>query len=220
MIATLLSLVLLAYGDVIVQQHVTVTPPASPTVRIETTNGSIGLRTGGSVVDVTATKKADSQLKVDALKVTQSVSGSLVTIKAVLPQACSDCGSVSFDVTIPAGAKVQLIATNGSITADGLSAAAVLQSTNGSLKAAFSKTPASGSIAMQSTNGSVSLVLPSVSNVGRVSAKTMVGKISSNVNLSINGSNFVGSSVDQTLNPGGIALDLSTTNGSISIRKN
>jgi DUF4097 and DUF4098 domain-containing protein YvlB len=222
MIATLLSLALLGMfgGEMTAQEYLTFSPPASPAVVIETANGSINLKTGSGGIDVTATKKADSQAKLAALKVASSQNGSTITVRAVFPQACSDCGSVSFEVSVPAGAKVQLATTNGSITARGLAADSHLSTTNGSVTATYGSTSSVRAIAIETTNGSISLRLPSNAKIGRVHASTMVGHLSSDWNLNVDRTNYVGSNVDQTLQPGGTTIDLSTGNGSISLQKN
>src|SRR5580658_10460782 len=135
MIATLVSLALLAFGgdDMTAQQYMGFSVTGPPTVRIQATNGSINLKSGGGGVNVTATKKADSQEKLNALKVTSSQSGNTITVTAIFPSSCDDCGSIAFDVTVPNGAKVELATTNGSISASGLSADAQISTTNGSV---------------------------------------------------------------------------------------
>ena len=221
MIATLLSLALLAFGgDMTAQQYLSFSVTGTPTVRIHTTNGSINLKAGGAGVSVTATKKADSQEKLNALKVTSSQSGGTITVTAVFPSSCDDCGSIAFDVNVPAGAKVELSTTNGSITAGGLSGNSSMSTTNGSVEATYASTASVRSVAIETTNGSVTLGLPSNAKIGRVHASTMVGHLSSEWNLSINRTNYVGSNVDQTIQPGGTAINLSTGNGSISLQKN
>jgi DUF4097 and DUF4098 domain-containing protein YvlB len=222
MIATLLSLALLAYGgdDMTAQQNLSFSVSGAPTVRIQSTNGSINLKTGGGGVSVTATKKADSQEKLNALKVTSSQSGGTITVTAVFPSSCNDCGSISFDVTVPAGTKVDLSTTNGSIGASGLSANAHLSTTNGSLRAAYSSAAGVRAISLESTNGSITLGLPSNAKLGRIKGSTTAGRISSDWPLNVDRSNYVGSSIDQTLQSGGINITASTQNGSISINKN
>ena len=67
------------------QQYMSFSVTGTPTVRIQATNGSINLKSGGGGVSVTATKKADSQEKLSALKVTSSQSGGTITVTGVLP---------------------------------------------------------------------------------------------------------------------------------------
>jgi DUF4097 and DUF4098 domain-containing protein YvlB len=220
MIATLLSLALLAFGDdMTAQQYLSFSVTGTPTVRIQTTNGSINLKSGGGSVSVTATKQADSQEKLNALKVTSSQNGSTITVTAVFPSSCNDCGSVAFDVSVPNGAKVELATTNGSISAGGLSADAHISTTNGSVHAAFASTSGVRAVSLTTINGSVTLGLPSNAKIGRVQGSTTHGRISSDWPLNVDSANFVGSSVDQTLQPGGTNIDVSTQNGSISLHK-
>ena len=222
MIATLLSLALLAYGhdDMTAQQYLSFSVTGSPTVRIGSTNGSINLKTGGSGVSVTATKKADSQAKLEALKVTSTQSGGTITVTAVFPSSCNDCGSIAFDVTVPAGTKVELSTTNGSITASGLSADSQMSTTNGSVRAGYTSAAGVRAISLQTTNGSVTLGLPTNAKIGRVKGSTVHGSISSAWPLNVTRVDYAGANVDQTLQAGGATLNLSTENGSISISKN
>ncbi len=221
MIATLLTLALLAYGgdDMTAQQYLSFSVTGTPTVRIQSTNGSINLKTGGGSVSVTATKKADSQEKLNALRVTSSQNGGTISVTAVFPSSCDDCGSIAFDVTVPAGAKVELATTNGSITASGLSADARMSTTNGSVHAGYTSAGGVRAISMESINGSITLGLPSNAKIGRVHGSTTHGRISSDWPLNVDASNYVGSNVDQTIQPGGTNIDVSTQNGSISLRK-
>jgi DUF4097 and DUF4098 domain-containing protein YvlB len=217
--ATVLSVLVAAYGNVTAQQHLTFSVQPAPTVRIDTTNGSINLKTGGNRVDAVATKSADSQAKIDNLKVTSTQSGNVVTIHGVIPDPCSDCGSISFDVTVPPNAKIELITTNGSVTANGLSGNASLNSSNGAISASFASASGVKTIAAETTNGSVTLALPGNAKLGRVQLSTNVGHISTSWPLTINRSNYVGANADQTLSPNGTNINLTTTNGSIAMRK-
>ncbi|HTA38767.1 MAG TPA: DUF4097 family beta strand repeat-containing protein [Candidatus Acidoferrales bacterium] len=222
MIATLLSLLLLGMfgGDMTAQQYLSFSVSGAPTVRIQATNGSITLKTGGGSVSVTATKKADSQEKLGALKVTSSQSGNTITITAVDPQPCNDCGSIAFDATVPAGAKVELQTANGSIAANGLGGDSRMTTVNGSVHAAYASTSNVHAVALETTNGSITLNLPSNAKLGRVRGSTTTGRISSDWSLNIDRSNYVGSSLDQTVQSGGITINATTVNGSISIDKN
>jgi DUF4097 and DUF4098 domain-containing protein YvlB len=222
MIASLVSLALFGMfgGDMTAQQYLSFSVTGAPTVRIQTTNGSINLKTGGGSVSVTATKKADSQEKLSALKVTSSQSGGTITVTAVFPSSCNDCGSIAFDVSVPAGAKVELAATNGSITAGGLSADSRMTTTNGSVRATYASAASVRAVAIETTNGSVTLALPANAKIGRVHGSTVHGGMSSDWPLNVNRVNYAGANVDQTLQAGGTTINLSTENGSISLKKN
>jgi DUF4097 and DUF4098 domain-containing protein YvlB len=218
--ATLLAVLLAANGgDVTAQQNLNFSVQPAPTIRIDTTNGSINLKTAGTRVAVIATKSADSQSKIDNLKVTSTQTGNIVTIHAIIPNPCNDCGSISFEATVPPNAKIELITTNGSITATGISGNASLNSSNGSITGTYANASGVKTIAAETTNGSVTLTLPSGAKLGRVQLSTNVGHISSSWPITINKSNFVGATADQTLTAGGTNINLTTTNGSISITR-
>jgi hypothetical protein len=221
MIATLVSLVLLAFGgDMTAQQYLSFSVTGTPIVRIQATNGSINLKSGGGSVSVTATKQADSQEKLNALKVTSSQTGSTITVTAVSPSSCNDCGSIAFDVSVPNGAKVELTTANGSIMATGLSADSHLSTINGSVHATYASASSVRAVTLTTINGSVTLGLPPNAKIGRVRGSTTHGSISSDWPLNVDAANYVGSSVDQTLQSGGTNIEVSTQNGSISLHKN
>lgn len=215
MIAVLLALSMSA--GVTAQQHLTFTPAAAQLVRVQTANGSIRVTTGGSKIVVTVTKKADSQSGLVALGVSTSTSGGTVALRATFPDECTNC-SVSFDVTVPKGLKLDLSSTNGSVSADGISGDATLASTNGSVSATYASASPVRDVEMSSLNGSVSLALPGNARLGHVSADTKVGSFSNDWGLSAN-RGMVGASLDATVNANGISIKLSTMNGSISLTK-
>jgi DUF4097 and DUF4098 domain-containing protein YvlB len=216
-----LFLTLLAlFGGVQSQQHLSFTTPSTPHVRVESTNGSIAVTTGGSSIQVTVIKKAQTQGALASLSVSAKHDGNNVSLVAVYPQNCSNCGGeISFALTVPAGTVLDLETTNGSVKADGIGSDAKLDTTNGSVEATYASSNGVHDVALSSTNGSIALSLPSSARLGRVKMDTSVGRISSDWPLTIDRSNFVGAGVDQTVSSGGINLNLNTTNGSIGLRK-
>jgi DUF4097 and DUF4098 domain-containing protein YvlB len=216
-----LFLTLLAlFGGVQAQQHLSFTTPGTAHVRVESTNGSIAVTTGGSSIQVTVIKKAQTQSALASLSVSSKHDGNSVSLVALYPQNCSNCGGeISFELTVPAGTVLDLETTNGSIKADGIGADAKLETTNGSVNATYASASGVRSIVLRSTNGSLNLALPTGARLGQVKMDTSVGRISSDWPLTIDRSNFVGAGVDQQLSSGGINVNLNTTNGSINLQK-
>lgn len=207
-----------------VEQHYTLTVAAAPQLRADTANGKISVTTGrpGSAVEVTVTKRADTMAQVNALRADVSHRNNVVTLHAVYPSGCGSgsCGGeISFSVVVPPHTSLALSSSNGSVSADGLSADARLETSNGSVSASYANFNAVARVSLSTSNGNVSLSLPASAKIGRVKLDTSVGRIKSDWPLRIDRTSYVGGSADQTLVSGGAAVTLETTNGSISLKK-
>jgi hypothetical protein len=196
---------------------------AAPRVRVETSNGSIGVTAGkpGNGVSVTVTTRADTAEEVRALSVATEHHGNAISLRAVYPKGCgSSCGGeISFAVAVPPGTVLDLSTSNGRVDASGITGDARLASSNGSVSAAYASFTEVKRVSLDTSNGQLFLALPGAAKIGRLHAETSVGKISSDWPLRVDRSNLVGASVDQTLNPGGASIRLTTTNGSITLKK-
>lgn len=206
------------------EQHYTLTVSAAPHVLVGTANGKVTVKTGrvGSAIEVTVTKRADTPDQLKALGAQVQRTGNAVTLRAVYPRNCGtgSCGGeVSFDIVTPPGTELDVSTSNGSITATGIGANARLKSSNGSVNASYASLTGVTEIALSTSNGSISLALPPPVKIGRLRMDTSVGRIASDWPVNVDRSNFVGGSVDQTLVRGATAITLSTTNGSISLKK-
>ena len=207
-----------------VEQHYTLTVPAAAQLRADTANGKISVTTGrpGSAVEVTVTKRADTMSQVNALRAEVSQRNNVVTLHAVYPNGCGSgsCGGeISFAVVVPPHTALDLRSSNGSLNADGLSADALLETSNGSVSASYTGFATVSRVSLSTSNGSVSLSLPASARIGRVKMETSVGRIASDWPLRVDRTSYVGGSVDQTLSPHGAAISLATTNGSINLKK-
>jgi DUF4097 and DUF4098 domain-containing protein YvlB len=206
------------------EQHFTFAAAGAVRMRIETANGKIAVTTGqpGSPVAVTAIKRADTIEQVNALSVDARRSGSEIVLRALYPKGCGSgsCGGeISFTVTAPPGIALDLNSSNGSIDASGISGNAVLSTSNGSVSASYAAFGNVRSVALSTQNGSVSLMLPASAKLGKVKMDTAVGRINSDWPLNVDRASFVGGSVNQTLTGGAAAITLTTTNGSITLKK-
>jgi DUF4097 and DUF4098 domain-containing protein YvlB len=192
-------------------------------VRVETANGFITVTTGraGAGVNVTVTKRADTVDGVRALSVATQQHRNAISLRAVYPQGCgSSCGGeISFAVTAPPGTVLDLRTSNGQIEATGISADARLASSNGSVIASYAAFTGVKQVSLTTSNGRLELSLPASSKIGRLRMETSVGRISSDWPLRVDRSSLVGAAVDQTLGPGGPSVSLTTTNGSIALKK-
>jgi hypothetical protein len=147
-----------------------------------------------------------------------------------------DRGSVSveFVVRLPRGVRVTASSVNGGIEIDGADSEVDARTTNGSIRARTSGGPVharttngnldirvgelgSGSLDYSTTNGQIWLEVPANTNAD-VELRTVNGSISSDFPLTIEG-RFNTRNVRGTIGRGGQTLRLSTTNGSIQLRK-
>ena len=207
-----------------VEQHYTFSVSAAAQLHVETANGKIGVTTGrpGSAVDVTVVKRADTMAEVNALSVDARKSGKVVTLRAVYPSRCGtgSCGGeISFFVVVPPGTAVDLNSSNGSLTAEGLGADAQLETSNGSVTASYATFARVSRVSLGTSNGSVTLSLPASAKIGRLKMDTSVGRVSSAWPVSVDRTSYVGGSVDQTIAAGGASISLTTTNGSVTLKK-
>jgi len=205
------------------EQRFTFTTPAAPHVRVETSNGSIAVTTGRARagVAVTVTKRADTLEQVRALDVATAQRGNDISLRAVYPKGCGGTcgGEISFAVVVPPSTVLELRTSNGQVSAGGISADARLVSSNGSVSATYAAFTSVKRVWLATSNGQISLELPASAKIGRLQMNTSVGRIGSDWPVSVDRSNLVGGSVDQTLNPGAAAVSLATSNGSIALKK-
>lgn len=144
--------------------------------------------------------------------------------------------SISYQLTVPKDANLELKTTNGSITIENTSGNINARSTNGSVKlldvhgmirarttngriqAEVLEFTREDEIYFKTTNGSIKLDLPT--NIqADVRANTTNGSISTDFPLEVSGK-FNRKNLRGTINGGGGRIDLTTTNGSIKINEN
>lgn len=141
---------------------------------------------------------------------------------------------VEFIVRVPAGVKVDASSTNGGIEIDGATSEVVASTTNGRIDARSSGGPVRASttngdvsvrmgvldahdMEYRTTNGSITLELPASANAD-LDMRTTNGGVSSDFPLMMEGT-FSRREMRGTLGKGGPRIRLSTTNGSIRLRK-
>ncbi len=207
-----------------VEQHYSFAVSGAAQLRVETANGKIAVTTGrpGSAIEVTIVKRADTMAQVNALSVDTRRRSNVVTLRGVYPNGCGagSCGGeISFSIVVPPRTTLDLNSSNGNVSADGLSADAHLETSNGAVSASYAAFGNVARVSLSTSNGSVALALPASAKIGRLKMDTSVGRITSEWPVRVDRGSFVGGSVDQALSPGGAAVTLSTTNGSIALKK-
>ena len=142
--------------------------------------------------------------------------------------------SVEFTIKLPAGIRVNARSVNGDVTVDGASGEVVARTTNGSVEARSTSGPVSarttnGNIFVRSgrfdggrtdystTNGSITVEMPSNVNAD-VEMRTTNGHLSSDFPITVEGK-FSTRRLNARLGNGGPLVRLSTTNGSIRLRR-
>jgi len=142
--------------------------------------------------------------------------------------------NVEFTIKLPAGVRVNARSVNGNVTVDGATSEVVARTTNGSVEARSTSGPVSarttnGNIYVRSgrfdgsntdystTNGSITVELPSTVNAD-VEMRTTNGQLSSDFPITVQGK-FSTRRLNARLGNGGPLVRLSTTNGSIRLRK-
>jgi hypothetical protein len=134
---------------------------------------------------------------------------------------------------------VTIHTTNGGIRIDGLKGALEAVTTNGGIRARLNNPDAQKAVRLESSNGSVDLTMDnlkdndirvSTSNSsitlrlpanarGQLRAHTSHGRVTTDFDVHSRGFNSSKTNVEGTIGTGGPILDLSTSNGSISVLK-
>jgi Putative adhesin len=125
--------------------------------------------------------------------------------------------SLQLRVRVPAGTQLVARTLRGNIEAKGISAKLQAVATNGSITASLGATDFSGPVDLKSLNGSISLTVPGDINA-QVHLDTLNGEIATDIPITVSGG-FRGNSLDGTIGRGGQSLSLSTLNGNVELRR-
>ncbi|MBV8481758.1 MAG: DUF4097 family beta strand repeat protein [Verrucomicrobia bacterium] len=201
---------------------------------IDDANGSIAIRCSDrNEVEITATKHADSQAGLDAIRIDIKQGTNSIEVHTAYSSPGSHNGGVSYQVVVPKDlGNLEANTANGSISAQNVSASVSIKTENGgitatSLKGPFSLSTTNGSInadctdlagdgVLHTTNGSITLALPRSADA-LIDATTTVGRINSNLSASNINKGIVGGTLEARLGGGSHHLEAKTTNGTISL---
>jgi DUF4097 and DUF4098 domain-containing protein YvlB len=215
------------------------TRPFEPggTFELENTNGSITIATWDEGrVRIEAERAATTERMLEKIEIDVSGEGDRVRVKTRLPRrwAFGASGSVSYHVTLPRKARLELQTVNGRVAVEGVSgevrastvngrveitrtAGEVEASTvNGSIEVAYDEADADGHHSFSTTNGSVTLYLPADVS-GRFEARTVNGSIRTDFPLEVKGR--IGKRLEGRLGDGSGSYEIRTVNGSVKIRQ-
>jgi DUF4097 and DUF4098 domain-containing protein YvlB len=152
----------------------------------------------------------------DALKVTLSNSNGDVEVSNIRNGVDVNATNGSVKATNIVG-DVKANITNGEVVVSGIQGSVEANSTNGSIEADVTM-PDGGRIVMATTNGSIALKIPE-STSAQVEMATTNGEVSSDVPISITEGSLGRNSVKGQMGGGNGTIKLTSTNGSISIKK-
>jgi len=189
--------------------------PMQPGARLTLTNINGSIEINGwdqSMIDITATKSAETDELLNQIKVDISAAADGLHIRTVQPENFR--GGVKYVIKAPKGIQLaEIQSTNGSIRVGQIDGPAKLHTTNGSVHA----TEMGGESDVQTTNGSVHISLPR----GPLTAITTNGGIHADL------ADTRGGAVNLATTNGGVDLKLgalaqspvkaSTTNGGITV---
>ena len=203
--------------------------------QIDNPNGKIDIGSWDqSQVSITATKEGDTQADLDAIQVDVKQESNAVAVHTIYSSPGLHRGAVSYQVMLPkdtgkvtvktangavsvenVGGDLAIKSENGAISATNLKGAFNLDTTNGSIDAACTDFTADSKL--RTTNGAITLSLPRSADV-LVDAATTVGRIESDLPTVTSNKGFVGQSLEAKLGAGSHHLEVTTTNGSITLK--
>jgi hypothetical protein len=215
-------------------------------VSLENINGSIRISGyTGSVVNVTAYKKAGKQEYLDDLEVVIDADPDYVRIETRHPERKGSWfgwgndggGSVSYELEVPVGVELDAIETvngdveieavegavkastvNGTLDVSGLAADVNLETVNGSVNARFDRLGGGQRVNAEAVNGAITLMLPADASA-RIEAETVNGGIDcGDFGLKAE-KGFVGRDLSGEIGAGDARISLDTVNGSIRIER-
>jgi DUF4097 and DUF4098 domain-containing protein YvlB len=207
------------------------------TFELENTNGPITIATWDEDrVRIEAERAATTERLLEKIEIDVSGEGDRVRVKTRLPRRwpLGTSGSVSYHVTLPRQARLELETVNGRVEVEGISgevrastvngrveitrtAGAIEASTvNGSIEVSYDEADADGHHSFSTTNGSVTLYLPADVS-GRFEARTVNGSIRTDFPLEVKGR--IGKRLEGRLGDGRGSYEIHTVNGSVKIRE-
>jgi hypothetical protein len=218
---------------------------AGGTLEIRNTNGLIEIEpSDGTTVDIVAerivrastdeaAKDALAQLEIHEEVSTGKVSLDSGTHLGGVGVLFGGSRQVKYHVKAPRGTNVYLVTTNGEIQATGITGTFQAEATNGHISAtgltgeARAETTngaidldvariAEGGVTCSTTNGGITVTLPKDAKA-RISARVTNGGIDTE-NLTLGDVDQARRRLDATINGGGAAIHLETTNGGITIK--
>ncbi len=213
---------------------------------LENINGDIEIVGGsGDKVNIIAYKKAGSEEYLEDLRVVIDADDDYIRIETKHPKnkmgwthwGNDSSGSVSYELTVPAGIRLDTISTiNGSVDISAVSGVVKAETVNGDIETSN----LTSDVSLETVNGGIVADFDALGGEQRVSAEAVNGKIvlrlpanaSARINAeTVNGSidaedfgleaekGFVGRDLEGEIGDGDARISLDTVNGSIRVKK-
>ncbi|HZZ00054.1 MAG TPA: DUF4097 family beta strand repeat-containing protein [Candidatus Baltobacteraceae bacterium] len=217
-VASLFALCACTGSQVREQVHKSVSTGAAPAVRIDNAVGEI--RVTGSqkhTIDVEAVKTGMSVEAVRNIDIDVQAIGNAVTIATKYHGFGN--GGVSYTISVPAGASLDVTNATGEIRIEGIDGDVKAVTQTGSVQANVGRVSARRSIDLTATTGSIKLQIGPQSDA-RVEARSNIGDVSSDFSsIQSSRQNVVGASASGSIGSGTATIRLTTTTGSIALRR-
>lgn len=211
-------------------------------VAVSNVNGDIRVEGGASgEVLIRATRRAGNKEKLERIEIRIDASADTLRIETRHPSSRwgwnDGSGSVSYDLTVPASARLDGVSTvngnigvsgvdgevraetvNGDLELDGLASDTRLETVNGAIEARFRRLGGGQRVSADSVNGRIELFLPADASA-RITADTLNGRLDADdFGLEVE-KGFVGRELDGEIGGGDARVKLDTVNGGIRIRR-
>ncbi len=233
----------LANAKVLQEVTETYTLDESGSISLDNVNGDIEIQAWDKpTVRLTYRISGKSDSTLERIKVKVKADSSHLRINTVHSKSnswwgSSNGGSVSYELKVPAGARLRSVETvngsveikgvsgevdaetvNGSIKVSGIRADAKLSTVNGRVEAQLDRLDSDQRVSLESVNGQIEVYLPDGADV-EIRAETVHGSLRNDFGLPVE-KGMVGRDLRGRLGSGGGRLSLDTVNGSINIRRN
>lgn len=228
-----------SYIEEIEEQEVSVSKQV--TISIENINGPIKITgTKSTNATITITKRGGRKKDFERVFIEKNINKNKINLKTIHSDHNRQKVSVGYELFVPYSASIELSKTingsiailditgnikahtaNGGISCHSTAGSVDAYSVNGVVRASVESLKNNDHISLQTVNGTVDIFLPENINT-QLQAQTAVGGISSDFHLSHEESHFVGKQIEGVIgkNPDPkTSIELSTTNGSIHIRR-
>ena len=215
-----LSMVLIACSGTHVREEVRKSVPASaaPSIRIDNAVGEIRITGSQShSVDIDAVKSGGSLDDVRNIDVDVESRGNTITLATKYHGFAR--GGVSYTISVPAGASLDITNSTGAVRIEGIDGDVTAATQTGEVVASLGRVTARRSIDLTATTGSLKLTIDQNSDA-RVEARTTVGDVRSDFpSLESVRQNVVGARAAGTIGSGTATIRLTATTGAIALRK-
>lgn len=206
------------------------------TFYLENVNGSVLIEAGAdSSVQISAEKRAPDSERLSEILIDVASEGSSLRVTTRYARRTEKRGSVTYRVRVPADARVEAQTVNGRVEVLRIEGAVKASTVNGGVRVedvsgdveaatvnggidARYKSLTDGRHRFSTTNGSVTLELPSGAG-GHFDARTVNGRITTDFPVTVSGT-LSKRRLSGQFGSGGGSFEITTVNGSVSLRNN